>query len=111
MSSADRRRAPRVEILGRLHGHVKTVGVPVTVREISLGGLSMEAAAAFPIGAVYEFSLTMGDDSAVLVRGRVVYSREHAMVDTAPVYMTGIQFIDEESEDDATVSDLIDRLS
>lgn len=104
--SAERRRAPRVAILGRVHGHVASLDVPVTVREMSLGGLSMETAFAFPVGALHEFRLTLGDGASVLLKGRVVYSRETPGPSGGTFYVTGVQFVDDESGAD----EIIDKI-
>jgi hypothetical protein len=95
----ERRRAPRIELLGRMHGQIVSLGVPVTVREISLVGLSLETPFPFPEGAVHEFSLTLGDDSVVQLRGQVVHCRESAGPDGASFFVTGVRFVDEELPD------------
>jgi hypothetical protein len=107
----ERRRAPRVEVLGRLHGHVVSIDAPVTVREVSLGGLSFSSALNLPIGAVHEFRLTLGDDSSVLLRGRIVRSELRRSDDGSSVYVTGVQFVEEEAAEDAgSIGNLIDRM-
>jgi PilZ domain-containing protein len=109
--SSERRRSPRIEILGRLHGHIAALDVAVKVREISLGGFSLETAFPFPADAVHDFSLTMGDGSATQVRGRVVRSTEAKASDGSRLYVTGVQFIDDEpSEGDSTIGDIVDCL-
>ncbi|HYN10686.1 MAG TPA: PilZ domain-containing protein [Vicinamibacterales bacterium] len=109
--SSDRRRSPRIEILGRLHGHAVSLDVPVVVREISLGGMALETSFPFPIGAVHEFRLTLGDGAQVQLNGRVMHSRDTTVPGGQAVYLTGIQFVDDEpTEDDSTVGNLIDRL-
>jgi PilZ domain-containing protein len=109
--TSDRRRSPRIEILGRLHGHAVTLDVPVTVREISLGGMALETSFAFPVGALHEFRLTLGDGSKVLLNGRVMHSRNTSPPGSEPIFITGIQFVDEEPTDAGTdLSDLIKRL-
>ena len=47
--SIERRRSPRVELVGRLHGHDVSLDVPVVVRELSLGGMAIETTFSFPI--------------------------------------------------------------
>lgn len=92
---ADRRHSPRIEILGRLHGHTVAFDVPVIVREISLGGMSVETEIPLAEGAVHEFLLTLGDGSTIELVGRVVRCR--AMSDEPfPGYVCGIQFTDAE---------------
>lgn len=107
----DRRRSPRVEILGRLHGQVVSIETPVTVREMSLGGLSFEAEMPFPIGAVHDFRLTLGDGSFVILKGRVVRCVAGLGSDGARVHVTGIQFIDDEPDSGShRLGDLIDKI-
>jgi hypothetical protein len=109
--SIERRRSPRIEILGRLHGHAVSLDVPVVVREISLGGMALETTFPFPAGAVHEFRLTLGDGSQVVLNGRVMHSRNTAEPGRPPQYVTGIQFVDDEpTGGDSSVGDIIDRL-
>ena len=104
----DRRRAPRVQLLGRLHGHSVSLDLPVRVVEISLGGMAIETAVPFPIGAVHMFSLTLGDDSTVELTGRVMHCRNGAPAGESPLYTTGLQFIDD--GDEAIAGDIVDRV-
>jgi PilZ domain len=107
----DRRRSPRFEILGRLHGQIVSLDTPVAVREISLGGLSFQAVVPFPLGAVHEFKLTLGDGSFVLLHGRVVRSVDHIQPDRSHAHITAVQFLDEEPpHGEPTVGDLIDKI-
>jgi hypothetical protein len=109
--SIDRRRSPRIEILGQLQGHVVVpVPVSVTVREISLGGLSMVSPEMFPVGAIHDFRLTLGDESSVVLRGRIVYSRPDAAPDGSQVYVTGVQFVEDDPGPASPVGDLIDKI-
>ena len=109
--TADRRRSPRIEILGRLHGHAVSLDVPVVVKEISLGGMALETSFPFPIGAVHEFRLTLGDGAQVHLKGRVMHSRNTGAPGGASTFVTGIQFVDDEPTDEDTgVGDLIDKL-
>jgi hypothetical protein len=109
--SSDRRRSPRIEILGRLHGHSVSLDVPVVVKEISLGGMALETSFPFPVGAVHEFRLTLGDGAQVHLNGRVMHSRNISAPGGASTFVTGIQFVDDEPMDaDIGVEDLIDKL-
>ena len=102
----ERRRSPRIEILGRLYGHVVSLGLPIVVVEMSLGGCAIQTAIEFPLGAVHEFNLTLGDGSSVVVRGQAVHSKNVAAEDEEPSYLTGIQFIDDDGTEggDTTVT-------
>lgn len=107
----DRRRSPRIELLSRLHGHSVSLDLPVRVVQISLGGMAIETAVPFPVGAVHQFRLTLGDDSTTDLTGRVMHSRNTAPADETPVFTTGVQFIDGEADDASqVVGDLISRV-
>ena len=111
--SSERRRAPRVEVLGRIRGEIMSTDTPVTMREVSLGGLSFASPAPFPIGTVYEFNLTPGDGSLVLLRGRVARSELRPGAEgEAGFYVTGVQFLDEEPTpaEAAPIGSLIDKI-
>jgi hypothetical protein len=91
--SVDRRRNPRIQLLGRLHGNVVALEVAVTVTEISLGGMAIETEIDFPRGAEHEFQLTLGDESTVRLKGRVAHSQK--LAGDPPRYLSGIEFIEE----------------
>ena len=109
--TTDRRRSPRIEILGRLHGLSVSLELPVTVLEISLGGMAIQTSRSFPISAVQAFRLTLGDDSTVELHGRIMHCRNTAPAGEPPVHVTGVQFVDDDVTDTgASVGDLINRV-
>lgn len=97
MRPEDRRHSPRVAILGKLHGRIVTFDVPVTVLEISLGGMGIQTTVPFPVDAVHGFQLTLGDDSVVHLKGRVVHCNR--LEGTEDRFISGIQFLDETPDD------------
>jgi hypothetical protein len=107
---SERRRSPRIEMLGRVHGQAVSLDVALTVREISLSGMSVEVPVPFPIDALHEFRLTLGDESTVLLRGRVVYCRPMKMGDR-PLYVCGVHFVDDEPVTGQSATDVIDRIN
>ncbi len=106
----ERRRSSRVEILGRLHGRVVSLDLPVTVREISLVGMSIQTTIAFPVGAFQEFRLTLGDDSTVLLRGRIVYCRELGRDGGEPTFVSGVEFVEEIPHESEPLEEFIGRI-
>ena len=96
--TSERRRSPRVAILGKLHGHIVTLDVSVMVLEISLGGMGIQTTVPFPVDAVHSFQLTLGDNSVVHLKGRIVHCQRVAGEDER--YISGIQFIDEAADDE-----------
>jgi hypothetical protein len=110
MRNDERRRTPRVEVLGRVQGHVVTLDLPVIVCEISLGGMSLETPFEFPVGDLQHFVLTLGDGSTLSLAGREAYCRSVAGADNPRAFRTGIQFEDDAPEEPAPVADLLERL-
>lgn len=106
----ERRRSPRVSLVGQLRGELAAIDTPIRVREISLGGMSIESEAAFDVDSHHEFMLTLGDGAGVFVKGSVAYSRR---VDgpEGSVFITGIRFLDEDADDaGASVGGLMTRI-
>ena len=93
----DRRRNPRVAILGKLHGRAVTLDVSVAVTEISLGGMGIQTNIPFPVDAVHTFQLTLGDKSVVHLKGRVKHCQK--LADEPEQFLSGIQFLDEPADD------------
>jgi hypothetical protein len=89
----DRRRAPRIEVLSQFHGHSVTLGVPVTLLDISLGGFRIETSVAFPLGAVHEFRFTLADDTTIEVRARVLHCGIHTSPRGVLRYSAGLEFV------------------
>jgi hypothetical protein len=107
---ADRRRSTRVEVVGRVQGQVAALDLPIVVREISLGGMSVETARAFEVGSIQIFLLTLGDGSGVDVAGKVVYSRPSNDAHRQ-FFISGIQFIDHDDLNPSTpVGGLMNRI-
>jgi hypothetical protein len=92
----ERRRHPRVTILGKLHGRVITLDLQLTVSEISLGGMAIQTDLPFPPGAIHDFQLTLGDNSVVHLKGRVAHCQR--MTTDEERYLTGIEFLDDAAE-------------
>jgi hypothetical protein len=106
----DRRRSPRIELLGRLHGHSVSLDLPVRVVQISLGGMAIETSVSFPVGAMHLFRLTLGDDSTTELVGRVMHSRNTAPEGATPIFTTGVQFVEGDDESGEALGDLISRV-
>jgi len=106
----DRRHAPRVDTEGRVRGRITTLDTPVHIREISLGGLSLESAVEFSVGAVHQFELVLGDGATVEVSAEARYCRP-AATEVDGRYVTGFQFVDAADAGRTSVTDLVDGLS
>ena len=105
----ERRRSPRIELLGQLHGRVVAYDVSVVVRNVSLGGLSLESTFPFTVGVVHSFRLTLGDESSVELRGTILRCVEELAPDGGKRYITGVQFVDDAGGDDEGIDGLMNR--
>jgi hypothetical protein len=90
----DRRRTPRLEVMGALHGQMVPMRVAIRVCEIGLGGFSIETVFPLPEEAVQEFRFTLRNGLTVNVRGRVKHCRPESR-DGAVVYVIGLEYADD----------------
>ena len=101
LMGSERRRSPRVDLLGLVSGRLLTADTEVVVRDMSLGGLATETPFQLEKGSVHDLRLTLGDGAAVDLRARVMHCRNIAAEGEEPRYFTGFQFIDEEQTDES----------
>jgi len=106
----DRRRAPRVDTDGKVLGRITSLDTEVRIREISLGGLSLESDVEFPVGVVHSFELVLGDGARITVAAEARYSRP-AGQDRNGRYVTGFQFIEAPDAMETSVTELVEGLS
>ena len=106
----ERRRSPRVELLGLVSGRLLRPGTAVVVRDMSLGGLATETPFPLERGTVHDLQLTLGDGAAVDLRARVMHCRNIAADGEEPKFFTGFQFVDEDG-DDTTAGGLLGDVS
>ena len=92
----DRRRNPRISVVARIHSHLVTLNMPTTILDFSAGGFLMQSPVAFPVGAIEEFRFT-AENVEVILRARVMRVLTAYRSD-GMVYMTGLQFLEEQSE-------------
>jgi hypothetical protein len=105
---SERRSSPRVEMIGQMFGRLASIDRALVVRDISLGGMSIETPVALEAGSVLRFVLTLGDGAGVDVTGRVVRCFEVTGPD-GPVFVSGVQFVDDEP-DASQVPELLNRI-
>lgn len=86
-----------------------SLNVPIVVREMSLGGMSIESSKAFEVGAVTDFLLTLGDGAGIEVYGRTVYTRP-LEGSNEPRFLSGIQFVDHDDAVGRPVDGIMSKL-
>jgi len=92
-ATPERRRYPRIEILGRVHGSVRPLDVPITLLNLSLGGFLMQTPMQYQIGETHEFQLTMAQKDPIVVRARIAHAMR-VTVEHGPLYLFGLEFVD-----------------
>ena len=107
----ERRRHPRIEILGRIKGAVRPLDVPITLLNLSLGGFLMQTPKEYHVGEIHEFQFTMGKKEPLVVRARIAHAMR-ATVDHKPVYLLGLEFVDRDtSAGDEPLQSLVSALT
>jgi len=86
------RLGPRVPILGHLGGDI-TVVEPMAVKELGLGGATIETRFALVIDSLHELRLVLGTRT-VVVKGRVVHSHISDVDTEIVAYQSGIEFVE-----------------
>jgi hypothetical protein len=110
-SPPNRRRFPRLQVLGLVDGYLMPLDVPLTVIELSTGGFSVRGSTAFPPGARHHFRFTTGQDREVTIDATAVHCRlVQADAPGTLAYVTGFEFASNARNDEA-VAVLIDTLS
>ncbi len=88
----DKREGERVPILGDLPGEIM-VFQPMVLREISLGGATLETRAPLHLNSLHDLRLTLGGTS-IIVKGRVVHSRISDVDQDIVTYRSGVEFVE-----------------
>ena len=90
----ERRRSPRIEILGRVEGVVRPLDVSITVLNVSLGGFMMQTSHQYGVGETHEFQLKMRGKSPFVVRARIAHALR-VTVEHRAMHLYGLEFVDE----------------
>jgi len=90
-----RRRGPRIEVLGQLHGQLVPMELPMLVRNLGAGGFGIESSIAFPIGSVEKFRFTTVGGVGVVVDAEVKYCQPIRTDDGDERYRVGLSFVHE----------------
>jgi len=109
-ATTERRRYPRIEILGRIEGVIRPLDVPITLLNLSLGGFLMQTPMEYHVGEIHEFQFTMSKMDPIVARARIAHAMR-VTVDHQPVYLFGLEFIDRDTRaGDEPVQSLVTAL-
>lgn len=91
MTTPQTRLGERVPILGRLDGDI-TVVEPLAVKELGIGGASIETRFPLVLGSLHDMRLTLGAQVVVL-KARVVHSHVDEVDQEGVEYRSGVEFV------------------
>ncbi len=109
-SRREQRRSPRIDVRHRLSGRIVSIDLPVVVRDISLGGFSIESDQDLPNGA-HDIRLHEGERWSVTVNAS---SRHHQAIkaqDGAMTYIIGFEYNDQNPDTQQILRVLFERLA
>jgi hypothetical protein len=101
----NKRDRERVPLEGQVRGEVM-VFHPMTILDISVGGVQIETAFALQLDSLHDFRLSLGDRS-VVVKGRVAHCHIGELTDDAAHYRTGIEFVELSDHVSNAISDFL----
>ena len=103
------RRSPRINVRHVLEGHLVTLDRPVVVRDISLGGFSVESEDEIPAG-VHVVRLQEGDRWSVTVTAASRH-RSAMQADGTVRHVMGFEYKDQTPDTQQTIRVLFERLA
>ena len=110
--SVERRKHPRFNVAGRLAGHLLEHDLPVRVRDIGLGGFSVETMAPLPTGVEHRVRFISHDDWSTILPALLANCRPSCADDGSPLYVAGFSFVDDEgAETKRTVAVLLEKVT
>jgi len=101
----NKRDRERVPLEGQVRGEVM-VFQPMTILDISIGGIQIETSFALQLDSLHDFRLSLGDRS-VVVKGRVAHCHIGELTDVAAHYRTGIELIELSDHARDAISDFV----
>jgi hypothetical protein len=110
MSRPNQRRTPRIDVRHRLRGTLVSLDRTVVVRDISLGGFSVETEDELPDG-LHIVRLQEGDRWSVTVTAASRHRRATTAANGKPCHITGFQYEDQSPDTQQTIRVLFERLA
>jgi hypothetical protein len=109
MTGPEQRRTPRIDVRHRLNGYLVSLDRHAVVRDISLGGFSVETEDEVPDG-VYIVRLREGDRWSVTVTAASRHRRT-TRGDGGSRHITGFEYADQSPDTQQTIRVLFERLA
>lgn len=91
--SFDRRRYPRLHLVGEFEGHLVPFQIGVRVLDISAGGFAVHSAFEFPQGTTHEFQFAVLRETRPVFRAVVAHSRRVTPRHGRAFFLAGFEFL------------------
>jgi hypothetical protein len=108
--SRELRRTPRIDVRRRLRGHLVLLDKPVTMRDLSLGGFSVESDEPLSPG-VHIVRIHEGERWSVTVTAESRHRQSSDLDDGRVRHVTGFEYADQSPDTQQTLRVLYERLA
>jgi hypothetical protein len=103
----DRRRYPRLHLVGELNGLIVPFQIGVRVIDISASGFAVRSPLEFATGTAHEFQFALLHRPRPIVRAVVVHSRRVTSRRGRPFFVAGFAFLDLSDRARATIDEIV----
>jgi hypothetical protein len=109
MEDDNKRDMERVPVPSPLYGEVKVFN-PMTILDISKGGLQIETPFALQVNSLHEFRVSLGERS-IVVKGRIAHCHIGELTAEGAVsYRSGVEFIENTDHAQLAIVAFVDAL-
>jgi hypothetical protein len=105
---SDKRDGERLSMLGDIPGEIMVLE-PMTVKELSRGGATVETRFALQLNSLHDLRLTLADRT-VVVKGRVVHSHISDMDQDIVTYRSGMEFVEPSERVVSAIAEYLDAV-
>jgi hypothetical protein len=103
--AGEKRDLERVPLKGQVSGEVM-VFQPMTILDISLGGVQIETTFALQLDSLHDFRLSLADRS-IVVKGRIAHCHIGELTEVAALYRTGVEFVELSDRAGSAIADFV----
>ena len=108
MADENKRDNERMAVPAPLHGEVK-VYQPMTILDISNGGLQIETPFALQLDSLHDFRISLGEQS-IVVKGRIANCHIGELKEGGVLYRTGVEFIENSDHAQSAIETFVEAL-
>ncbi|MEZ5317909.1 MAG: PilZ domain-containing protein [Vicinamibacterales bacterium] len=105
------RYTPRLDTLGQLQVRILTQPAPATVREISLGGFSIETTVPFSSGTTHRFRFALDEGPSVVTIAECIHSARASRQSSVALFLSGFEFVPVNETTSESIASLVYRIA